>query len=303
MYHQSMGEIISSEMQGVNHSSSKVNNLQESPSEKSINNSSRQEKSLLIQTPIVEKLPLTTETKTVNTYDKVKISLADIPADKHNVSYIMDTYLVSRATAYRLLSGKVTDITTNYLTRTINMSEESKLAITPEITEKVCRSTRIQLCQRLSSELANQLKEDVAQEVFMTLYQNSLTWYLMPPKQKNKYIETTIQHKISEQVKKINNAKHFAPVSLDAPSGIINNNQSSESNITIGDSITNSTNFEDDSVEKITFNSKLQKLEPEGQQIARLLSQGYTQKEVIKLLDISLDKFKSFLFEIRKIFS
>lgn len=119
------------------------------------------------------------------------VRLSDIPADKRTSQYIVDTYGVSKVTAWRLLSGKSDHICPGYRTPTLCIVEGAwEVIASPTVTRHIrkCIAYQLKIWRRENSISA--YIDDIAQECYIRAYQKSGIWMDMPENKKMAYLAT-----------------------------------------------------------------------------------------------------------------
>lgn len=133
----------------------------------------------------------------------MKVKLSDIPDGCRTIKYIVSTYGVSRATAWRLLSGRSEHICVGYHQKTVDISPAGWDVI----------DNNIMLYMR--QVVAYQLKkwrippsrhiDDICQECAINAYQKSGIWYSMPEEKKRAYLATLSRRTANDFLKKETN--------------------------------------------------------------------------------------------------
>lgn len=118
-----------------------------------------------------------------------KVTLSDIPINNRNKQYIVNTYNVSKTTAWRLLSGKADHIIPGYRSKQISISDDGwDLISDPDVVQYIKKCIVYQL--RKWRVKPSMYLDDIAQECYIRLYCKSGIWSDMPTPKRNAYIGT-----------------------------------------------------------------------------------------------------------------
>lgn len=131
------------------------------------------------------------------------IRLSDIPQGKRTTQYVVDTYGVSKVTAWRLLSGKVEHICPGYHTPTICIADNAwEVIMDPDIMRHIrnCIAYQLKVWRRESRIKA--YIDDIAQECYIRAYQKSGIWIDMPEEKKKAYLATLAKRTTNDIMKK-----------------------------------------------------------------------------------------------------
>lgn len=130
----------------------------------------------------------------------MKIKLSDIPEQCRTTKYIVSTYGVSRATAWRLVSGKSTHICVGYHQKTVDIAAIGWDVIDDSIMRYMRNIVAHQLKKwRISP---SRYIDDIAQECYINAYQKSGIWCDMPEEKKRAYLATLSRRTANDYLKK-----------------------------------------------------------------------------------------------------
>lgn len=131
------------------------------------------------------------------------ITLGDIAPENRNMSYIRDTYNVSRTSAWRLLSGKSKHLCPGYHKVTVLIADNAWDVIMSHDTVKHirnCIAYQLKIWRRENC-ISNYI-DDIAQECYIRAYQKSGIWMDMPEEKKMKYLATLAKRTTNDLMEK-----------------------------------------------------------------------------------------------------
>ena len=130
----------------------------------------------------------------------MKITLSDIPDGVRTKEYVVETYNVSKVSAWRLLSGRVDHICPGYHVESVNIASGAWDAIIP-----YTRHMRNCIAYQIESKWGKRPSayiEDLIQECYIRAYKKSGIWIDMPEQKKLAYLATLAKRTTNDYLKK-----------------------------------------------------------------------------------------------------
>nr|DAE48577.1 MAG TPA: hypothetical protein [Caudoviricetes sp.] len=132
----------------------------------------------------------------------MKLILSDIPISCRTQQYIVDTYKVSKISAWRLLTGRVTHLCPGYHVKSINIADGAWDVITQSETMTYIRNMIAYQIKNKWYKRPSDFIDDVAQECYIQAYLKSGIWIEMPEGQKRAFLATLVKRTTNDYFKK-----------------------------------------------------------------------------------------------------